>query len=57
MTTHSENEEWLFIAEQASKEMDPAKLVSLVEQLCSALDDRQKAASPLTNQTNPRNAR
>jgi hypothetical protein len=53
MTAHSED--WMSIAEQASKEMDSAKLISLVQQLCSALDaqDRKKAASPLTGQTNP----
>ncbi len=39
-------EDWLPIAEQASKEMDPERLMILVEQLCSALDDRKKPASP-----------
>jgi hypothetical protein len=29
------------IAAQASVEMDPTKLAVLVEQLCSALDDRR----------------
>jgi len=37
-------EDWLPIAEQASKEMDPEKLMILVEQLCSALDYRKKPA-------------
>lgn len=42
MTTHSENEDWVSIAEQASNEMNPAKLMTLVQQLCSALDNRNK---------------
>jgi hypothetical protein len=39
-------EDWAPLAEQASKEMDPEKLMSLVKQLCSALDDRKKALPP-----------
>jgi hypothetical protein len=39
-------QDWLPIAEQASKEMDPEKLMILVTQLCSALDDRKKPALP-----------
>jgi len=35
-------EDWLPIAEQASKEMDPEKLMILVKQLCSALDGHRK---------------
>jgi hypothetical protein len=48
-------EDWISLAEQVSVEMNPAKLISLVQQLCSALDaqDRKKATSPLTAQTNP----
>lgn len=42
MTMHSENEDWVSIAEQASNEMNPAKLMTLVQQLCSALDNRNK---------------
>jgi hypothetical protein len=45
MTTHSEDRAWLSIAEQASKEMNPAKLMTLVQQLCSALDNRNKGRS------------
>ncbi len=37
-------EDWLPIAEQASKEMDPEKIMILVEKLCSALDYRKKPA-------------
>jgi hypothetical protein len=29
---------WLPLAEQASKETDPAKMIQLVEQLCHAID-------------------
>jgi hypothetical protein len=40
---------WYSIAEQASTEMDSAKLTSLVEQLCTALDEYRKppALQPL----------
>jgi hypothetical protein len=34
--------DWRSIAEQASKEMDSAKLSLLVEKLCCALDSQQK---------------
>jgi hypothetical protein len=34
--------DWRTIAEQASKEMDPNKLAALVEQLCCALNERDK---------------
>jgi hypothetical protein len=33
--------DWRSIAEKASKEMDPAKLMVLIAQLCSALDERK----------------
>jgi hypothetical protein len=36
------DEKWYSIAEQASKETDTAKLMILVAQLCSALDERKK---------------
>jgi hypothetical protein len=42
MTTHSEKPDWLSIAEKASKEQDPEKLMALVGQLCSALESRRK---------------
>ena len=35
-------EDWLPIAEQASKEMDPEKLMILIKQLCSALGGNGK---------------
>lgn len=35
--------EWRSLAEQASTEMDSAKLMILVEKLCCALDDEQPA--------------
>ncbi len=34
---------WLIIAEQVSKEVNPAELMRPIEQLCQALDDRRKA--------------
>lgn len=36
------DQKWYSIAEQASKEMDSAKLMVLVAQLCSALDERDR---------------
>ena len=33
-------EDWRKIAEQASKEMDPGKLLQLVQDLCTKLDER-----------------
>jgi hypothetical protein len=36
------SEEWFAIAEQASKEMDSKKLSVLIEELCGALDDRDR---------------
>ena len=53
MATHSEKKDWQAIAEEASKEKNPAKLMTLVRQLCAALDDSKKATSPLPGQTNP----
>lgn len=42
MSPEPKDKRWFSIAEQASKEMDAAKLSLLVEQLCSALDQRLK---------------
>ena len=36
------NQEWRSIAQEASTEQDPAKLASLVAELCRSLDERQK---------------
>jgi hypothetical protein len=51
MATDPEDQEWYSIAEQASKEMDLAKLARLVSQLCGALDKRVRDHSlePLTD--------
>jgi hypothetical protein len=38
-------EDWVRIAQQVSVEMDPTKLMALVEQLCNALDGRRQAIS------------
>jgi hypothetical protein len=51
MTTHSEDTEWRSIAEQASEEMDSARLMVLVGQLCRA-SDRKKVALSFPSQTN-----
>jgi hypothetical protein len=42
MAPQSIDQEWFSLAEQASTEMDSAKLTILVAQLCSALDERGK---------------
>jgi hypothetical protein len=42
MAPNPTNQDWRFIAQQASTEQDPAKLASLVTELCRALDERQK---------------
>jgi len=47
MATHTED--WVSIAEQVSVEMDQAKLMTLVEQLCNALDGRRQAISPVVS--------
>ncbi|HXM60807.1 MAG TPA: hypothetical protein VN950_08095 [Terriglobales bacterium] len=41
------DEGWQSIAEHASKEMDSAKLMILVEKLCYALDGERKKKSQL----------
>jgi hypothetical protein len=38
MAVHLRDEDWRSIAEQTTGEMDPAKLLILVEKLCCALD-------------------
>jgi hypothetical protein len=45
MAPHLGDGDWRFIAEQASKEMDPAKLLILVEKLCCALEGERSEKS------------
>jgi hypothetical protein len=47
MTPHLGDGDWQSIAEQASKEMDPAKLTILVEKLCCALEGERRGKSQL----------
>jgi hypothetical protein len=47
MATHTED--WVSLAEQVSVEMDRAKLMTLVGQLCNALDGRRQAISPVAS--------
>lgn len=42
----SDQEPWLKLAEQASKELDPSKLSQLVRQLCDELDERAAHLGP-----------
>ena len=41
MAPHPTDQDWRCIAEKASKEMDPAKLMTLVAKLCRALDRKR----------------
>jgi hypothetical protein len=50
MAPTPEDERWRSLAAQASKEMDDEKLMVLVEQLCSAFDERHKP--PQSEQSN-----
>ena len=50
MITHSQDRDWIPIAEQVSLETDSAKLAILIEQLCCALDGPKKAALRSTDQ-------
>ena len=45
MAPNSTDQKWYSIAEQISKEMNPAKLATLVAQLCNALDERLTLAA------------
>lgn len=47
MAMYVEEGDWRSIAEQASKETDPAKLMTLVEKLCCALDRERSQKSQL----------
>jgi len=54
------SEEWRTIAERASKEMDPKKLATLINQLCGAFDERDRrrretwgSATVVTSPENP----
>ena len=42
MAENLTNQQWQSIAQKASTEQDPAKLTSLVAELCRSLDERQK---------------
>lgn len=42
MAQNLTNQDWRSLAAQASTEQDPAKLTSLVTELCSSLDHRKK---------------
>jgi hypothetical protein len=41
MAPSPKDQEWYYLAEQASKEMNPEKLWRLISQLCQALEKRQ----------------
>jgi hypothetical protein len=51
--TPGESSDWRLIAERASKEKDPAKMMILIAQLCQAFDgERAKKASAAATQEN-----
>jgi hypothetical protein len=41
MAPHSTEQDWRCIAQEASTETDPAKLMTLITRLCDALDRRR----------------
>lgn len=45
MGPHIRDGDWRHIAEQVSKEMDSSKLMSLLSELCRALDDKREGKS------------
>jgi hypothetical protein len=45
MAPNPKDQKWYSLAEQASTEMDHAKLLILVNQLCAALDERMQPAT------------
>ena len=47
MTPHFGDGDWQSIAAQATREMDPAKLMILVEKLCCALEGERREKSQL----------
>ena len=47
MAPHFGVGDWRFIAEQTGNEMDPAKLMILVERLCCALEGERRQKSQL----------
>ncbi len=51
MAENLTNQEWRSIAEKASTEQDPAKLTSLVAELCRSLDERQKMPQSQSHET------
>ena len=53
MAPHPGDGDWRSIAEQASKETDPAKLMNLVSQLCRALDERNARPQWQRNESRP----
>jgi hypothetical protein len=46
MALNRGNEDCRSLAEETSKDMDPAKLTILVGKLCRALDERKERKSP-----------
>jgi hypothetical protein len=44
MAENLTNQDWRSIAQEASTEQDPAKLTSLVTELCRSLDERQQTS-------------
>ena len=54
MNSYEQKPPWTEIAEKASRETDPKKLLSLVEQLCAALDRQVKPRTDSAIRTDSR---
>jgi len=52
MAPQSRDQDWRCIAEKASREMDPTRLMDLIGELCHALDERK--ARPQWQHDEPR---
>jgi hypothetical protein len=52
MDPHSKHPNWRIIAQQATVEMDSAKMSALINQLCAALDEearRKRSTGPIAS--------
>jgi len=49
MAPNPKDQKWFSLAEQASAELDQAKLMTLINQLCAALDERMKPPAVMSS--------
>ena len=50
MAPNSASPDWRTIAEQATNEMDPKNLTTLISQLCAAIDQREASLAACKSQ-------